>query len=454
MGKLYLILSAVALVGSVLVIRILLRPRRRGSTPHCACCDYNLTGLTSDRCPECGTEMTPANIVYGELAGRPWGKALAAVITLALLILAGRWAWSYDWYRVRPNSWVLSDLQSSSLTRRSTAWGEIQRRVKNGSLSGAQHSRLIDICLQRQTAKTPFLMVPDPMIDYLGPCLLGGQMSPAQQATFIQQVIELKLTARSPVTVDQEVPLGIDGTCLSPGGSDIHVRMVGRSEIRIDGAPSTWTMTREVDPIGGYSGRRVSSCTLRRSSSLPRLLPPGQHVLSTIVQLEMVHQPRGVTVPHVLHRWEIPLMAPVEVLAADSPRCLRLIGNPSLRPVLQEAITLIELVKDHYSDGGHEYLEARFEHSAIPVNVSFEVIVKGGGRERRLSAFAIDTLPYSHFPKTVTGDDYSGPLLFNVGDRVDVILRTHKGPALSTTDMFEIWDGELVYPNVRIKSAR
>lgn len=116
---------------------------------------------------------------------------------------------------------------------------------------------------------------------------------------------------------------------------------------------------------------------------------------------------------------------------------------------------LIRLVKDHYSDDRHEYLEARFEHSAIPVNVSFEVIVRGGGRERRLSAFTIDTLPYTGFrPKTVTADDYSGPLLFNVGDRVDVILRTHKEPALQTVDMFEIWEGELIYPDVRIESAR
>ena len=45
------------IVLSILAIWLLktgIWPRRRGVTPHCAGCGYNLTGLTGERCPECG----------------------------------------------------------------------------------------------------------------------------------------------------------------------------------------------------------------------------------------------------------------------------------------------------------------------------------------------------------------------------------------------------------------
>jgi hypothetical protein len=41
-------------------------PRLRGEIPHCARCGYNLTLLTSDRCPECGSQLTPDGVRIGE----------------------------------------------------------------------------------------------------------------------------------------------------------------------------------------------------------------------------------------------------------------------------------------------------------------------------------------------------------------------------------------------------
>ena len=42
-------------------------PRRRGDTPYCRKCGYNLTALTSERCPECGSIVARAGTVRGEL---------------------------------------------------------------------------------------------------------------------------------------------------------------------------------------------------------------------------------------------------------------------------------------------------------------------------------------------------------------------------------------------------
>lgn len=38
--------------------RAVMRSWRADGSPQCSCCGYNLTGLTSDRCPECGSRKT------------------------------------------------------------------------------------------------------------------------------------------------------------------------------------------------------------------------------------------------------------------------------------------------------------------------------------------------------------------------------------------------------------
>lgn len=64
----------------ILLLVLGLRPRRRGTEPHCAACDYNLTGVASDVCPECGTERSPANVVHGERYRRPQLAVVGALL--------------------------------------------------------------------------------------------------------------------------------------------------------------------------------------------------------------------------------------------------------------------------------------------------------------------------------------------------------------------------------------
>ena len=60
-GLKMLVLLAVVLVMALVAFRVLRRPRRHGQTPHCAHCDYNLTGLAGHRCPECGSTTAHAD---------------------------------------------------------------------------------------------------------------------------------------------------------------------------------------------------------------------------------------------------------------------------------------------------------------------------------------------------------------------------------------------------------
>lgn len=72
------------LICGILVGALGWRGRRRGQTPHCRRCGYNLTGTvdTADACPECGNPLgTPRSVVVGLRRRRP-------VLMIAGLLLA------------------------------------------------------------------------------------------------------------------------------------------------------------------------------------------------------------------------------------------------------------------------------------------------------------------------------------------------------------------------------
>jgi hypothetical protein len=74
-----IILTMVLCLVGVLLAAIALRGRRVGDVPYCRTCDYNLTGLESPRCPECGSEDVK-NVVRGEQRKRP------VLLTVALFL--------------------------------------------------------------------------------------------------------------------------------------------------------------------------------------------------------------------------------------------------------------------------------------------------------------------------------------------------------------------------------
>jgi len=191
-----------AVVGLVLFIRGIAKwPRNRGDTPYCGNCNYNLTGLTSDRCPECGTIMSPDMIVYGQ-GYRRGGMIVAGCICIALGIgcFAGGITrlQKVNWYQYRPTAWVLNDLQSSSRTTAQKAWKEVQRRIQARRLSASQHEKLIDVCLQEQAAEPSGPIMQD-LIDHIGFCYVDGRLSEIQKRTFFEQMVKLQLVIRPKV---------------------------------------------------------------------------------------------------------------------------------------------------------------------------------------------------------------------------------------------------------------
>src|SRR5689334_6770271 len=94
------------MTGAVFLIRAGLRPPRRGTTPHCRRCDYNVTGITTGRCPECGLNLTDRDILLGQ--ADPSVLRIAGGILCFALSAAGvlRSLYALEWYSLRPTAWV------------------------------------------------------------------------------------------------------------------------------------------------------------------------------------------------------------------------------------------------------------------------------------------------------------------------------------------------------------
>ena len=107
-----------AILGLMLLITALF-PRRRGKTPYCRRCRYNLTGIESKRCPECGTPLSVRGaVLHGERRRRPRLAILGLVVLLGgtgpLGVRTYRWAKSVRWYSYRPIAWVTGDFLTSA----------------------------------------------------------------------------------------------------------------------------------------------------------------------------------------------------------------------------------------------------------------------------------------------------------------------------------------------------
>lgn len=138
-----LVLIVLSVAGALLLVSGL-EVRRRGDVPHCLGCGYNLTGLTSNACPECGTTMSLTAIVYGTPYRRRSlaiiGVCLLAVSSASVPVLVGM----IDVYPLLPTRVLIHMTRWSNPDQTAKSWAEIGRRLTAGRLSQAHRDRLFE----------------------------------------------------------------------------------------------------------------------------------------------------------------------------------------------------------------------------------------------------------------------------------------------------------------------
>lgn len=422
---------------AVFLLRKGLRPRRMGDTPHCRKCDYNLTGLSSERCPECGANLVAGSIVYGEphqKAGRVLLGVLSLVITGALLVAS---SYRINWYQLRPTGWLIGDLASTNASDARRAWTELDRRYLAGRLSVGQNSRLIDVALQEQARATPGPLLSN-LVDHLGRACLAGQMSASQQQTFITQAISATLQARPTTILGRRAPVRVSHADRAPSRNPWLSYELSSFSVDDQKPNNMSSMTGFASGCGGHGS----------FSTGVHIQTVGRHKLKAVARVKLWNGPYGNQAgSELLGSTDIPLTAETEVLADQPADYIKHTSGPAtdarIRASLEPKDLRLKLMPQ-------TNFELTVGIRSPPVGVAMEVLICVDGREYKIgtiNAVAGRSTDW-HVEQEWRAPGDEKPASF---ESCDVILRSSDNVAGDTVDLFEIWNGEIVYQNVPVK---
>ncbi|MFH0980629.1 MAG: hypothetical protein V2A79_03710 [Planctomycetota bacterium] len=457
-------------LGGVALLIYGLRGRREGDEPHCRKCSYNLTGLTSPRCPECGSSVAPNGVLYGVYRPR-WRMLVYGALPLAL----GVWmlggvgyqnARTIDLRRCYPVGWLMRDL----LRGDRLSFYELTRRERNGELSSAELKRFMDLALSEHENSSTSIQR-STWVNLLTRWDVEGRLTDEQSTRFHEGFEDVRVNFRGPLPL--KVRSG--GSLRLPLVHEVHdpypIRLVG-AHVRVGGEvlAVVWSSTfwrnagqaRFHDLPTEIFNRSFGGAVL-----IPRVdLGPGNYSLTYYGRYEVYH-PRGSDNDVTNHAWteEKTVTGSLEVLPAFDPSQIRLLSDPLLEAKLRKAVTL-EQVEHHSRPDGPGIIFLRFGvrtplpvdmasahrghqprpqqvYTPLPVDLACAVILRLPEGETRLG--------------TVLWTKHDGPLFCEFVcpalrdvDEVTVILRPDPQAARDAWDISEIWGGELVFDGVRV----
>jgi hypothetical protein len=407
-------------------------PRRTGTLPHCPRCDYILANLpTTTRCPECGTPVSEATAIRGERR-RSRGLTLSG-IWLALFGLAfiafffAGVLGGIDWYRHKPLSWLIRDLDHTATV--TPAWREIERRMNANELSERNLSLLTDRALRLQQAGATNAY-DDTLFHLLGQRYVDHKLTPAQEQQFFDGALRLRLEVRPLIGAEDPLPFWIHGVGRGPDNWWTRTRI---SEWRLDDGPSH----RDQHGSGGFG----SFGGWANGGSLPSQ-PVGNHRLH--MKVELATSSKGSAVNYDQGPFDKMVVrdldADVEVIPSHAP--ITTVTDPPAETLTPLITARLDLTND--------YLNANFDVKPLPVHLAFDIFLRIAGKEYRFGGISFTKGDGHGYGTGAQAKDFPNPL----PDKADIVLRSSEAVARTTTNMTQIWQGELVLKDVKIQVPR
>ena len=430
-----LLAGTLLLFGGALLLKKGLWPCRRGDEPFCRGCQYNLTGLTSNRCPECGQVVTVESTIYGQRNRRPRIVAIALLFTalaMGCFLQAGR---KQDWYRVWPVAWVKADLNSGRASAVQRAWEELMRRDQAGRLSDRQQADLVKWCLAEQVAPAPTHLMLRDMMDYLATRFLEGTLSSEDKTTFFEQIITLDLQVRPRIVVGDRLPFSMPWP-MNRGPAMSFWFQLDECPLLIDGRPVGRRARRgkTEHAWGGVGG------TSRYGRAWD--LAPGSHTLGTLTEVRYYRGPyKGVEESRLCHTQTLRLEERFEVLATEPADFVKAVDDPSLKDDMFLCVRPEHLALK----GDSKVFTCDIHMSGLQMNVAFDVYVRTGKYEEHVGQCFSRPGPGTH-SFGVEASWERGAV-----DNIDIILRSSEEMARKTVDIYEFWQGELVHEDIPVE---
>ncbi len=238
-----LLTAAISLTGLVLLIRGFYG-QVVYHDPLCRKCRYNLTGLTSERCPECGSLVAKVGVVMGRRRRRR--RLIVAGLVLLMpsaAILIGaqtQWARSVNWYQKLPTWWVLHDAESATENRALRAFEELDRRDRLGLLTAEDRQAHADAMLVQFTRRSsPFessTKVEDVVARWLDTALEKGLLTSAQRTQVYDRLAWVTWRARPVASLEVGIPIELRVADYGYGLDDLPVELIAEQvSMSIDG---------------------------------------------------------------------------------------------------------------------------------------------------------------------------------------------------------------------------
>lgn len=458
------------LLGSSLTLAIVLillgwRGRVLGGEPRCRRCQYNLIGVTSAVCPECGQDLLSENVQAGARRRRPVMIALGALLLAPTLIgAAGLLYVARARVKLEPHlpaSWLISSAAAGS----DDAFNELLIRINDNTLSDAALRQLAEAALVKH-GQSPAPSRWAEWCDTLAKMEQRKLLTPAQAEQFCTQLFIFELKARSPIRQGDPVLYAVH---YKNRTSEVlpyrYLFEVTRATLgdaegaSADGGVqkryglSTDTSWRGRDPDRLYESGMGETLSVETAIGKQPLR------IACRVVLEPEDAPFGGSNRDVARKSrEIQIAAEIEVLSKDAPDPVEWVSSPELDSQVRAAFSgganaAIDRIvggPGDFGEGGSYRIEVDpFRRSMrggpLPVACTFEIIVVLDDGTEHHAGSAICNAGRS---RTYFGGEH---IRSPEPSTVDVILRSDKAIARETMDVFKIWQGEIRIDDVKVK---
>lgn len=415
-----------------------LRGRRIGNEPRCRKCAYNLTGLTSGQCPECGSTTSGENVVIGT-SRRRWRVLIAGLVLLSMSstwfgVEVYRKAKVANWYAYLPTFVVIQRARADV----PPAIAELARRYRTRTVGHEPVVELIPVALARQAAK-PRTPVASRWTDFLAAAEAAGVLTEAQRERFFDQIVSVSIEFRPKVRQGERFSFSVRKRVVGSVYLDRGIHCwIRDATLRI----GEWK--KEFGDVGGgiLSMRGLSSGTSGYFVPTDQL-QPGTYAAEFEVTKTFV---RGAD-PNATEPFlsiDVRLGGELSILPSDAPDSVRLVDDPALAEGFRQAIVIS--AADRWRGGrpkpGMVYADIAVVRSP-PMDGAFQVIALVGEREIDAGTFTVKKAGRK-------GPAFSRRLGPIRAESFVPILRTSLEAARETPDIFKIWDGELRFEAVEL----
>ena len=441
-----LIILLIATLLSLKLVRIGLHGKRIDDHVLCASCEFDLTGRNPDntRCPECGADVTaPRATVIGHRRRIPSLIVLGLttlLIAVAALAIIGRRAYaSFNPNQFKPTWWLARDTSSAPAVR-DAALLELTMRAMAGRLSQERINALADRAIGIQVNPP---QVWSPMWGYfVEESRRAGKLGDERWEKYAYWAPNLQLRVRQRVPQGGMLPYHIAQGPARVGPNCRLVVRYGTPTVIVSGQTIQKTppndRTSSATSITATGGAATGGAV-----SLPQSLPPGTHKVRFSQELG-VYGSWDEGAKRVATR-TIDLDAEFEILPESQP-IVKVVDQPELAEAVKKSIA----VTNWWEAGDGQApprVNMQVNVSNPPIGLGFQVFVRTGGEEYRSGRIAVGG----------TGNWSTWLIAETKGQRpshVDVIFRCDPDAAAGTLDTYEIWNGEISLPDVKIEPKR